>query len=306
MDQIVKAKETDMESLKQAVREVKAGKDKQIEECDQRTVNSERNVNRNIADMKVILKGQEREITNLREEVEKLKQRKPCMCKDLFEATVAAGKMVLCGCTIDFRSSLLETSERNEVHTLDDTTSMSGLDTSASIQGTSFSCLEEECMTPATGTASPKVIVERMPSASFQPLITQTLLCEVSERCTGTSSTYHDIDELPDEMRAAILPHLGQRNPMATKELLSQLQVAYIRYFLLTADKSQKDEAQRLYSKGVKYRIWSASFLPEGTTDFIKYLRQRIKNERVRLSSKGLKRMVDTQKERLHKKMQRK
>ena len=75
---------------------------------------------------------------------------------------------------------------------------------------------------------------------------------EGSERCIETSSTYHDIDELPDEMRAAILPHLGQRNPMATKELLSQLQVAYITYFCRRPINPRKMKHRDYIAKGLR------------------------------------------------------
>ena len=52
---------------------------------------------------------------------------------------------------------------------------------------------------------------------------------------------------------------------------------------------SLKDEAKRLLEKGVADRIWTDLyvFCPEGIPDFCKYMKQRIKNERVRVQNRN-------------------
>ena len=72
-----------------------------------------------------------------------------------------------------------------------------------------------------------------------------------------------------------------KRSPMAIKEKINDVQLAYFRYYLEkeTSDKAKASEkAKDLIQKGVQNNIWGHDFCPSGAKDFYPYMKQIIKN----------------------------
>ena len=296
----MKAKDSEIDSLKRVEREVKSTSDKATEECDKRLVTYDRTASRTITDLEGkileqngIIERQNSEISTLSQEIDQLKGQRPCACKDLSDAYVTAGKLVFCDNKVVFHESTLKDSSGTDMFV--DYTSTPRLDGTAGGDSTrpisSLPSMTIERITPVTSTTThvsqrpiftettgsttvetidslPKVIVERMPSSAAQPLICASLF---GNRCSETPSIYKDIEELPEEIRDAVKQHYGKRSNNATKEVLCDLQVAYIRWFLANAKKGAplKDEAKRLLEKGVADRIWTSTFLPRGHFGFL-------------------------------------
>ena len=76
-----------------------------------------------------------------------------------------------------------------------------------------------------------------------------------------------------------------KRSPMAIKEKMNDVQLAYIRYILEndTSDKAKTSEkAKDLIQKGVQNNFWGHDFCPSGAMDFYPYMRQKKKSFRNR------------------------
>ena len=82
--------------------------------------------------------------------------------------------------------------------------------------------------------ASPRVIVQRLPSATTQPLICAVL---AGRGRSETSQIYTEIEEIPDDIRDSVSKYYSKRSSLSTKELLSDVQVAYLRWCLSIAKK---------------------------------------------------------------------
>lgn len=334
--EMVNAKDTEIDSqkneiktLKREMKELKSANDKKIEDC-VRKLKTLAELENKVQEQETEIERQTREIQNLNHELKQSKDKEPCRCQDLYEAYVTAGKVVFSDRKLVLIDSPLNTSE-TEMLNVDVSTPLvcgtatfpstapidSGrvvaerissdstprviverLSTPAVFQDASFSGTTG-CSIAAPMEISPTAIEEGM--ASIQPSVCSRLF---GVQGLETSPIYTDIEELPEEMRNKVNQYFEKRSTQATKEKLSDLQRAYIRWFLASEEMkgiSLGASARQLLDKGVSDRIWTSTYCPAGCADFHKYLKQRIKNERAQMKISGLKRLAETQQERLNK-----
>ena len=160
-DQKLKAKDSEIDSLKRVVREVKSESDKAIKECDKRLVTYDRTASRTITDLEGkileqngIIERQNSEISTLSQEIDQLKGQRSCACKDLFDASVTAGKLVFCDKKVVFHESTLEESSGTDMFV--DYTSTPRLDGTAGDDSTisSLPSVTIERITPVASTTT--------------------------------------------------------------------------------------------------------------------------------------------------------
>ena len=199
-DEMDHKKKSEIESLNQVARQVKSASEKVLAECDQKLFNHDREARNRIDELEAKvdsqnarLESQRTEIADLNNQLSEIKEQRPCSCKTLFDAYVDIGKSVFSGKKV----SVIEESTIEE----------------------SFIDYTIEDANPVED-ASPRVIVQRLPSATTQPLICAVL---AGRGRSETSQIYIEIEWIPDDIRDSVSKYYSKRSSLSLRNCLVML-----------------------------------------------------------------------------------
>ena len=228
-----------------------------------------------------VLSKKDEEINRLRDVVsKKAEEINPCRCKELFNQMVTAGTMFFQGSTLmlvgDSNNQSMNVSDTVLTET---TTSVSELQSVSEPTSAESMVPDQDLITTSTPIPDFNVVSDSQPRVLVEPV---NLLAAYSKSisCTQTAETLAD---LPGALRTDVEKFFKPKTPEMTNDLLTDLQRAYVKYFIEKPENralSPSALAKTCISKGISDSIWTAKFSPPGVSDFYKYLHQRIRNIR--------------------------
>jgi hypothetical protein len=246
-------------------------------------------MSKGISALEKTIAGKDKEIDHLHWQLRHIKDiESRCKCRDLITAFINTGRIILAGQDLVFHDDpaanlTIETTTESTTDELQHTSDGESPFTVSSPRG--------------NATSTPRHHDETMETNPSVVVLSDSYISRVIES-SATNPIFTTLEELPYDLREGLMPFFKAKAVQATKEKLSDLQRAYVKYFLNRCDSTATPTvmAQSLYNNGILDRIWPLGFLPSGVQDFLKYLKQRIKNEQ---GQKRLKTLSESQSKRL-------
>ena len=266
------------------------------ERCDGKVKAVRDSLGESLREKETVIEQNRQEIERLKAMVELLTQREVCKCKELFEKIMSVGQLVLA----NEQLLILDSNSAIPVQPAvgaDDAPLDEQVEQEEQGQQVAQEARDAEQAADAQGQQVAQEVREAEQAADAIRIV------DDDEATGGIADTcYLTIDEVPNDLRGRIEGYHSRRSVYAINEKLTDLQRAFLKYFLDTQLNEKSTAAEKTNAcieQGIKYRIWSPNFRPSGVTDFHSYLKQRIKNYTTRQKISSLKSEAETQQMRL-------